>query len=117
METKASLPEKFSLLLESSKDYVENKIELEVLKGADKIAQGMSVFATYLAGMAMGLVILCLLCVGFAIWINKSMQSAYVGYFIVSAVLLIVLVLIFSLGRKQIKKVVINTILNNIDND
>jgi hypothetical protein len=32
-------------------------------------------------------------------------------------VVLIVLVLVFFLGRKQIKKAVINNILNSIDND
>ncbi len=117
METTIGLPEKLSRLLESSRDYVESKVELEVLKGADKIAQGMSVFTTFLAGMAMGLLILLLVSIGFAVWINQAMQSAWAGYFIVSAVLLIVLILIFSLGRKHIKKTVINTILNNIDND
>jgi uncharacterized membrane protein len=117
METSISLPEKLSHLLESSRDYLETKVELEVLKGADKIAQGMSVFASLLAAMAMGMLVLLLVCLGFAVWINETMQSGYAGYFIVSGAVLIVLLLVFFLGRKQIKKAVINNILNSIDND
>jgi len=117
MESTISLPEKLGRLLESSREYVETKVELEVLKGADKVAQGLSVFASIIAAMAMGILALLLVCIGFAIWINESMQSGYIGYFIVSGVVLIVLVLVFFLGRKQIKKAVINNILNSIDND
>jgi hypothetical protein len=77
----------------------------------------MSIFASLLASLAMGILILLFVGLGFAVWINEAMQSTYAGYFIVSGGLLIVLLLIYLLGRKQIKKAVINNILNSIDND
>jgi len=117
MEPTLSLSEKFSRLLNSSREYVETKVELEVLKGAEKVAQGMSIFASLLATLAMGILILLFIGLGFAVWINEAMQSGYAGYFIVSGGLVILLLLIYLLGRKQIKKAVINNILNSIDND
>ena len=95
MKSTISLPERLSHLLESTKEYVETKVELEVLKGADKIAQGLSILASILAAMAMGSLIILLVCIGFAIWINESMQSGYLGYFIVAGAVLIILVLVF----------------------
>ena len=117
METAMSLSEKFNRLVESSKEYLEDRVELEVLKGADKIAQGMSVFVLFLCALVMGMVILIILSFGFALWINRSMQSELAGYFIVAGALSVVLVLFFLVGGKSIKRTVINKILNNIDND
>ncbi|MBC7848320.1 MAG: hypothetical protein H7Y31_01225, partial [Chitinophagaceae bacterium] len=48
MQTSTTLQDKVSLLLKSSRDYLESKVELEVLKGADKIAQGTSALAILL---------------------------------------------------------------------
>lgn len=111
------MSEKFGRLLESSRDYVETKVELEVLRGAEKVAQGMSIFASLLATLAMGILILLFVGLGCAVLINDAMQSGYAGYFIVAGGLVIILLLIYLLGRKQIKKAVINNILNSIDND
>ena len=117
METAISLSEKLNRLVETSKEYLEDRVELEVLKGADKIAQGMSIFVFVLGAMAMGVVILLILSFGFAVWINEVMQSQRAGYFIVAGALAVILVLFFLVGGKSMKRTVINKILNNIDND
>jgi hypothetical protein len=53
METAMSLSEKLNRLVETSKEYLEDRVELEVLKGADKIAQAMSIFVVVIAALAM----------------------------------------------------------------
>jgi len=118
METATpSLSEKISRLFQSSREYLENKVELEVLKGADKLAQGMSLFTVILIASAFAVIVIILLCVGFAIMINQAMDSAYAGYLIMSGIVFLLMVLLMALGRKTIRKKVINMILNNIDND
>jgi len=117
METAMSLSEKLNRLVETSKEYLEDRVELEVLKGADKIAQAMSIFVVVIAALAMGVVILLILCFGFAILINRYMQSEHAGYFIVAGGLAVILLLFYFVGGKSIKRMVINRILNNIDND
>lgn len=117
METTITLKDKVTRLINTSKEYLESKVELEVLKGADKIAQGMSLFTVIFISTAIGIIVMALLCVGFAIWINRSMGSDFAGYFIVAGTVFLLALLAIGLGRKSIKKKVINMILNNIDND
>jgi hypothetical protein len=45
------------------------------------------------------------------------MQSEHAGYFIVAGGLAVILLLFYFVGGKSIKRMVINRILNNIDND
>jgi|APDOM4702015159_1054818.scaffolds.fasta_scaffold135013_2 hypothetical protein len=117
MDNMTALPEKLGTLLESSRDYLESKMELEILKGTDKIAQGMSIFTSFLLGVGTAIIIILLISFGFAIMINQALGSLYAGYFIMSGVIVLLLIAIFTWGRKSIKKAVINTILKNIDND
>lgn len=117
MDTTTTLKDKVSRLISTSREYLESKVELEVLKGADKIAQGMSLFTVIFLAAAVGLIVLALLCVGSAILINQAMESEYAGYFIMSGIVLLLALLAIGLGRKTIKKKVINMIINNIDND
>lgn len=117
METTTTLKDKVTRLISTSREYLESKVELEVLKGADKIAQGMSLFTVVFLAAAMAIIVLSLLCIGFAIMINRSLASDFAGFFIVAGIVLVLAVLIIGLGRKTIKKKVINMIINNIDND
>ncbi|MBC7851720.1 MAG: hypothetical protein H7Y31_18395, partial [Chitinophagaceae bacterium] len=73
--------------------------------------------AILLFAIGLGTVFLLILFIGVAVWINEALNSGYAGYFIVSAFLMIVMILLFGPGRKSIKKTVINKILNSIDHD
>ena len=117
METVTSLSDKITRLVGSSREYLENKVELEVLKGADKIAQAMSLFIVIFMASTIVLVILLLLSFGFAVMINEAMNSTTAGYFIMAGAVLVLVIILLVLGRKAIRKKVIDMILNNIDND
>lgn len=117
MENNNSLSEKLIRLVGSSGDYIENKVELEVLKAADKIARTTSLLAFYLVASASAMLIIGLLCLGFVAWINEAINSSYAGYFVVSGIVLFCTIVLLVAGRRTIRKKVINTILNNIDHE
>lgn len=115
--TTTGLPEKIMDLFQTSKEYVEDRLELEVLKGADRIARFTSSLITFLVSLAFAIVLVLLLCIGLAIWLNQLIGSSVAGYFIVAGLVLLALVLLFTLGRNSIKRGVVDNILNTIDND
>lgn len=117
METINTLPDKLGNLFQSSREYLETKVELEVLKGTDKIAQAVSLFTVYVIALILGLLLLFFVGLGFAILINNAMGSSNAGYFIVAGFFLVLVFLLFFVAKKGIKKAIINTILNNIDNE
>jgi uncharacterized membrane protein YqjE len=115
--TTPSLSDKINRLVNTSREYLESKVELEVLKGADKVAQGMSLFTVILLSTGLALVVLLLVSIGAAILINEALDSTNAGYFIVAGIVLLLMVLFLTLGRNAVRRKVINMILNNIDND
>lgn len=117
METTTELPDKLGKLFQSSREYLESKVELEVLKGTDKIAQAMSLITVYVVALVLGMLLLIFLGAGFAVLINTALGSTFLGYFLIAGVFLLVLVLVFFVVKSGIKKAVINAILNNIDNE
>lgn len=117
MSTATTIPEKIGEFLESSKEYVESRVELEILKGTGKLANGMSLFIRFILVLSVAILILLLICIGFAGLINQAMDSPVAGYFIMAAAMLFALVLTVLLGKKQLQKSITNAILNNIDHD
>lgn len=117
MDTTNALPDKLGQLFQSSREYLESRVELEVLKGTDKIAQGMSLITVYVVALVLGLLLMTFMGLGFALMINEAIGSAFAGYFIIAGIFLLMLVLVFFVVKSRIKKAVINAILNNIDNE
>ena len=115
--TNTGLPEKIIDLFQTSRKYVEDRLELEVLKGADRIARFTTSLLIFLVSLSFVIVLVLLLCIGIAIWLNQLIGSSFAGYFIVAGLLLLILVLLFTLGRNSIKRGVVDNILNTIDND
>ncbi len=117
METSNVLPDKLGNLFQSSREYLESKVELEVLKGTDKIAQAMSLITVYVVALILGMLLLIFLGAGFAVLINTAIGSTYIGYFLVAGFFLLLFILVFFVVKSGIKKAVINAILNTIDNE
>ncbi len=112
-----TLKEKLQGLVDTTKLYVENKLELTMLKGSSKVSKTLATITV----MAIAFVFTCLIItfafIGLAILINQNMGSPYAGYFIMSGVLILLLVLTVTLGKTLIKTSIINIILKNIDDD
>lgn len=123
IQNKDSIKKSFSAsanlneIVHNSKEFIENKIELEVLKGADKISQGIAFLVMLMAGGALCFIPVFFLLFALATSINKAMGSEYWGYMIVSGVSILLLIPLFIIGKKSIKNIIINFTLKNIDDD
>ncbi|MGB4772519.1 MAG: phage holin family protein [Chitinophagaceae bacterium] len=117
MTYKEELFDKISDVAVHTREYVENRVELEVLKGADKISQGLAAAIVLLAAMGFGFIVLLLLLFGAAAALNDYLNSAYLGYLITAAVAAIIGIAIITIGKSVLKNVFMNTIINNIEND
>jgi hypothetical protein len=117
MTYKEELFEKISDVAVHTREYVENRVELEVLKGADKISQGLAAAIVLLAAMGFGFIVLLLLLFGAAGALNSYLDSVYAGYFITAAIAAIVGIAIITVGKSVLKNIFMNTIINNIEND
>jgi putative exporter of polyketide antibiotics len=115
MENNNNLSDKLVRLVGTSREYIESKLELEVLKAADKIARTASLFAICLLASATAMLIIGLLCLGLAVWLNEYLNSSFAGYFIVAAGVLLVAMVLLLAGKRSIKKKIINSILKTID--
>ena len=117
MTYKEELFEKIADVAVHTREYVENRVELEVLKGADKISQGLAAAIVLMAAMGFGFIVLLLLLFGAAAALNQYLESAYAGYLITAAFAAIAGIAMITVGKKVLKNVFMNAIINNIEND
>ena len=117
MTYKEELFEKIADVAVHTREYVEHRVELEVLKGADKISQGLAAAIVVLAAMGFGFIVLLLLLFGAAAALNLYFESAYAGYLITAGVAAIAGIGMITVGRSVLKNMFMNTIINNIEND
>lgn len=104
-------------IVHNSKEFIENKIELEVLKGADKISQGIAFLVMLMAGGALCFIPIFFLLFALSTAINRAIGSEVWGYVIISGVSIVLLVPLLIIGKKSIKNTIINFTLKNIDDD
>lgn len=104
-------------LATNAKEYVENRIELEVLKSSDKISQGVAVTSVMLIAVGIGLIALSLFLVAAAHALNVYFNSSSIGYLAVGIFSFLLMIPIIYFGKRSLKNAIINLILKNIDND
>lgn len=117
MTYKEELFEKITNVAVNTREYVESRVELEVLKGADKISQGLAAVIIVLAAMGFGFIMLLLLLFGAAAALNQYFGNAYAGYLLVAAIAAILGILMVTIGKNILKNAFMNTIINNIDDE
>lgn len=117
MTYKEELFEKIADVAVHTREYVEQRVELEVLKGADKISQGLAAAIVLMAAMGVGCIVLLLLLFGAAAALNHYLDSTYAGYLVTAAVAAVAGIAMVTVGKTVLKNVFMNTIVNNIEND
>lgn len=117
MSYKNELYSQVKQLATDAKEYVENRVELEVLKSSDKISQGIAITIVILMASAIALLSVALLLVAGANALNTYLNSNTMGYVYVGIVSLLLIAPIIYFGKRSLKNAIINQILKNIDND
>ena len=111
------IKERLSGLVDTTKLYVENRLELAMLKGTSKISKSIATVAVLGIAFIMSSLALVFLFFGLAIVINEKMDSQYAGHFIMAGVLVLLVILVITAGKQLVKNVITNIILENIDED
>lgn len=111
------IKERLSGLVDTTKLYVENRLELAILKGTSKISKSIATVAVLGIAFIMSSLALVFLFFGLAIVINEKMDSQYAGHFIMAGVLVLLVALVITAGKQLVKNVITNIILENIDDD
>ena len=111
------IKERLSGLVDTTKLYVENRLELAMLKGTSKISKSIATVAVLGIAFIMSSLALVFLFFGLAIVINEKMDSQYAGHFIMAGVLVLLVALVITAGKQLVKNVITNIILENIDDD
>lgn len=85
----------FSELLEKVREHLETRKELLKLRFLDKFSVLMASIATMAFLMLSGLFMLFFIGIGLSLVINDWLDSYFLGYFIVSAIWLLTVILVF----------------------
>jgi hypothetical protein len=117
MTYKEELFEKIADVAVHTREYVEHRVELEVLKGSDKISQGLVAAIVLMAAMGVGFIVLLLLLFGAAAALNHYLESTYAGYLITAAIAAAAGIAMVTVGKRVLKNVFMDAIINNIEND
>lgn len=117
MEQGTGIMENISGFLGSVRQYLEDKIELEVLKASNRLARLAAVAGTLILAAALGLLILVFLLAGIALAFNEWTNSGFWGYFIAAAMALLILWMLLAGGKRRIHAWVLNYILSNLEDE
>lgn len=105
---------KMEELTDDAKSYVTTLFELYKLKLADKISSAGASITAYLILVLIGLLVLILVSIGVATWINSLLNNAFLGYFIVAGVYILIGLLIVLTKNNAIRKPVSSAIIKSI---
>lgn len=108
---------KIETLSDDVKTYVTTLFELYKLKLTDKVSSAGGTIASYLILVLSALLVLILVSIGAALWINESLGSSFAGFFIVAGAYVLVGLLIIATRGDVVKKPVNNAIIKGILND
>ena len=101
-------------LLQKLKDYADVRIDLFKLKSINKVSGFMSSAITMVViTIIFGAVFLCIT-IGLALWIGGLLGHAYLGFFIMAALYLIIGLVLYSNRKQLIKGKVSNSLIKEL---
>lgn len=99
---------------EKLKDYTDTRINLLKLKTVNKVSGILStLLSTLILTVMLVLVIFCI-SVAFALLIGEWLGSAYLGFFIVAGVYIIIGLILYSARRKFLREPISNKLLKEL---
>ncbi len=112
MENRSNLLEN---ILENATQYGKTSLELLKLKALDKTTDAVSSFIPNSITIYLISTVTIFANIGLALWIGEILGKIYFGFFVVAGFYLLI-VIIFLLFKKQIKKIAGNYIIKKILN-
>jgi len=109
--------EKVEQLIDHTRDYIDTRYELLMLKATDKLSSASSILITYLILMIIFALVLILLSIGAAIWIGRSLGDGFSGFFIVSGIYLVAGIVLLATKSRWLKKPIADKIIDEMLNN
>ena len=103
-------------LFETSKDYINTKLELGKLKIVDKSTAISSALISMVAMLLITFLAAGFLSIGVALLIGKYLHSYYIGFALVGGFYLIILIVFYKMRLKWIKKPVTEDLIQKMLN-
>ena len=100
--------------VERAETYGKTTLELIKLKSVDKLADGASSMAAWLAVIAALLIFFMTFNIGLALWIGAMVGGSYLGFFIVAGFYALIGLILLLFKNRLIKKPLSETIINQM---
>jgi Putative Actinobacterial Holin-X, holin superfamily III len=101
-------------LIDSTRSYIETRVDLLKLKAIDKSSSFISALITYLAVFIIIFCFFILLNIGLALLIGNLLGKAYYGFFILAFLYAVIGMVLFKNRKKWIKTPVINLMVKEM---
>jgi hypothetical protein len=101
-------------LIDKSKDFLDNKIELARLKTIDKSADVLSSVVVMVSMLVIGTLVIVFFSVGLALFLGGLLGSYHDGFFVVGGFYAIVLLILYVQRDKWIKIPISRELINKM---
>jgi Putative Actinobacterial Holin-X, holin superfamily III len=112
--TMENKPTNVEELFEKFRDYADTRINLVKLKGIHKVSGFMSTLIASLVLVVLLCIVLLCITIGLALLIGSLLGRAYLGFFIVGALYLIIGLVFYSMRAKLIKTPISNKLIKEL---
>ncbi len=99
------------------KSYVNTLYELYLFKTVQKISSGVSTILVLVIVTVLTLFLLAFASIGTALWLNELLENSFYGFFIVAGFYALLVLVIYALRKKGIRRSIQNTIVSELLND
>lgn len=99
------------------KSYVNTLYELYLLKAVQKTSSGATTVLAIAIVILLVIFLLAFASVGTALWLNDLLDHSFCGFFIVSGFYALLVVLIYALRKKRIRRTIQGIIIDEMLND
>jgi len=101
-------------LFDKVKDYADTRINLFKLKAINKVSSFLSTLVSTLILIAILILVIFCITVAVALLIGEWIGSAYLGFFIVAGIYIVIGLIIYSARTKFLKEPISNTLLKEL---
>ena len=111
MENRANT---FDGLFNKTTEYLETRVELIRLKVAGKTSDIISSLVSKIVMVVIGLMVVILISIGFAIWLGTVFNEMYLGFFAVGVFYILVILVLFFGRNNLIKTPIKDSMIKNL---
>ncbi len=101
-------------LFDRAKDYINTSIELKKLGAIQSVVKSVGGIASGFVLLIVGIFFLMFLSIAVGLYLGALLTSMYLGFFIVAAFYLILVILVVLIGKNYIQNPVTNLLIRKI---